>query len=133
MSEPDRAGLSNGWDERAPLRELPVSATVIDAERLRKLRPDRPEDLTGLVAGMGVDVSSAGLTSAVALRGFSLTRMHYDGVPDIQRPFARDLATVERIEVLAGPSAALFGVTSPGGVVNYVGKQPNLPRTMNGT
>ena len=126
MSEPDRARLSNGWDERAPLRELPVSATVIDAERLRKLRPDRLEDLTGLVAGMGVDVSSAGLTSAVALRGFSLTRMHYDGVPDIQRPFARDLATVERIEVLAGPSAALFGVTSPGGVVNYVGKQPQF-------
>lgn len=125
-STSDRGRLSTAWDAQAPLRELPLSATVIDSERLRTLRPDRLEDLTGLVPGMGVDVSSAGLSSAVTLRGFSLTRMHYDGVPDIQRLFTRDLVTVERIEVLAGPSAVLFGVTSPGGVVNYVGKQPQF-------
>jgi iron complex outermembrane recepter protein len=128
-NDPNEATLSSGWDADAALSDLPVSATIIDDKQLRRLRPDRIEDLSALVPGMSVDVSAAGLSSAVKLRGFSLTRLQYDGVPDIDRYFARDLATVDRVEVLAGPAAVLFGVTSPGGVVNYVPKLPAFTNT----
>ena len=35
-----------------------------------------------------------------------------------------DLANVERIEVLNGPSSVLYGQMEPGGTVNVVTKQP---------
>ena len=118
------ATLATAWGGAVPLRTLPVSATVIDAQALGLWQPARLEDLTGLVPGVVVEPLNAGLSTAVKMRGFALTRLHYNGLPDIQRMFARDLATVESVEVLRGPAALLYGVTSPGGVVNYVGKQP---------
>ena len=39
---------------------------------------------------------------------------------------SRDMATVDRVEVLTGPSALFFGSTAPGGMVNYLGKQPQF-------
>jgi iron complex outermembrane receptor protein len=35
-----------------------------------------------------------------------------------------DTATMDRIEVVKGPAALLYGVSSPGGLVNYITKQP---------
>src|SRR3546814_3896124 len=35
-----------------------------------------------------------------------------------------DLASVERVEVLKGPASILYGALEPGGIVNYVTKQP---------
>ena len=101
-------------------------ATRIDAELILSLGGVRIEDIAGLVPGLQVDVLNAGLSSAVKLRGFAVTRLHYNGMPDVQRMFTRDLVTVDRIDVLAGPSALALGITSPGGVMHYVGKQPRF-------
>lgn len=35
-----------------------------------------------------------------------------------------DTATIDRVEVVKGPSALLYGTSSPGGVINYITKQP---------
>ena len=107
-------------------RQFPGTVSRIAADNLQALGGQRLEDLAGLVPGLQADVSNAGLTSAVKLRGFSITRLHYNGLPDVQRMFSRDMATVDRVEVLAGPSALFFGSTAPGGVVNYLGKQPQF-------
>lgn len=119
------ASVSTAWGDQIPLRQLPVSATVIDAQALQAWQARRLEDLTGLVPGVVVEPLNAGLSTALKVRGFALTRLHYNGQPDIQRMFGRDLVTVERVEVLRGPAALLYGITSPGGVVNYVGKRPS--------
>ena len=119
------ADMSSAWGDRTPPSHLTVSATAIDAQVLDTWQARRLEDLTGLVPGMVVEPLNAGLSTAVKLRGFALTRLHYNGLPDIQRMFARDMVTVERVEVLRGPSALVYGITSPGGVVNYVGKRPS--------
>ena len=102
-----------------------MSATVIDAQALQAWQARRLEDLTGLVPGVVAEPLNAGLSTALKLRGFALTRLHYNGLPDIQRMFRCDLVTVERVEVLRGPAALPDGITSPGGVVNYVGKRPS--------
>lgn len=107
-------------------RTFPGTVSRIAADSLQALGAQRLEDLAGLVPGLQADVSNAGLASAVKLRGFAITRLHYNGLPDVQRMFSRDMATVDRIEVLAGPSALFFGSTAPGGVVNYLGKQPQF-------
>ena len=58
-------------------------------------------------------------------RGFDLSvRLHYNGHPDLQRMFVRDLATVSRVEVLKGHYSILYGQGAPGATINYVGKRP---------
>lgn len=103
---------------------LPITSQAVESALLDTLGAQRVEDLVGLVPALQVDVSSAGLASAVKLRGFAVTRLHYNGLPDVQRMFTRDLATVERIEVLSGPAGLFYGFASPGGVLHYVGKRP---------
>lgn len=106
------------------------SWTTVDGDDLAQWSPGRLEDLTGLLPGTVAEPLNAGLSTAVKIRGFAVSRLHYGGMPDIQRMHSRDLATVDRVEVLRGPAAALLGITSPGGAVNYLGKRPGLaPRT----
>lgn len=60
-----------------------------------------------------------------ALRGFSTQPQMVNGLPALTNG-SPDPANIERIEVLKGPSATLFGstVTSYGGLVNVVTKKP---------
>lgn len=59
------------------------------------------------------------------IRGFSTQPRLVDGVPGNTNGFINP-ATVERIEVIKGPSATLFGnlVSSYGGLINIVTKKP---------
>ena len=109
---------------------LPLSSLAVAPALLDTLGAQRVEDLVGLVPALQVDVANAGLASAVKLRGFAITRLHHNGLPDVQRLFTRDLATVERIEVLSGPAGLFYGFASPGGVLNYVGKRPQFQPAM---
>ena len=78
--------------------------------------------------------SSLGLSSGVGFRGFALSnqgspqlqgsRAYLNGHPDIAWRFARDPATVARVQVLQGNDATLLGAGSPGGVVQYLSKSP---------
>jgi iron complex outermembrane receptor protein len=63
--------------------------------------------------------------SFYAIRGFRTEVSMIDGVP-AQTNGEMDPANVERVEVLKGPSATLFGsvVTSLGGAINIVTKKP---------
>ena len=109
-----------------PLNTLAQTITSTTSDELQALDATRVEVLAGLVPGLQVSVSSAGLSSAIQLRGFLSARLYLNGQPDVLRLFARDLATVERVDVLSGPAGLFFGIASPGGVVHYVGKQPRF-------
>jgi iron complex outermembrane receptor protein len=69
-------------------------------------------------------INTAG-ASYYSLRGFRTEAALVDGVPG-QTNGDYDPASIERIEVLKGPSATLFGgaVTSFGGMVNIITKKP---------
>ena len=58
------------------------------------------------------------------LRGFSaISDQYIDGLRDDALYF-RDLSNIERIDVLKGPSAVLYGRGSAGGLINRISKQP---------
>lgn len=99
------------------------STTTISHAELEDWDGGRLESLTALLPGTVVDSLNAGLSSAVKTRGFALSRLHYNGMPDIQRMFSRDLYMLEAVQSLRGPAAAQLGVASPGGVINYQGKR----------
>lgn len=105
------------------LLETPQAVTVlpralIDAQGGRSLN-----ELLGLVPGVGLS-NGDGQRDQISIRGFTAIADQYlDGVRDDALYF-RELANIERVEVLKGPSAMIFGRGSSGGLVNRVSKQP---------
>lgn len=118
------AGTAGNWNGALPLPAQAASSTLIDLQAPDTGAAERIEDLAWSIPGTLPAINQAGLASALVIRGFALSRFHLDGLPDIGRLFVRDLAGVERIEVLRGPDAVMHGITDPGGVVEYVGKAP---------
>ncbi len=65
---------------------------------------------------------------SVRIRGFDASNDFYlDGVRDDSQ-YIRDLNNIERVEVLKGPAAVLYGRGSQGGIVNRVSKAPEQGR-----
>lgn len=108
----------------APLRDLPQSVAVVGAEVLRDQRALSVQDALKNVTGVGYS-SGDGQRDQVTIRGFSAIADQYvDGFRDDGLYF-RDLSNVERIEVVKGPAAVLYGRGSSGGLINRVTKKPD--------
>src|SRR5688572_19417238 len=66
----------------------------------------------------GVDRDPNGTT--LKIRGFVIDQVLRDG---FRRQSSSDTVNIERVEVVRGPSALLYGVGNFGGVVNYLPKE----------
>ncbi|WP_436289204.1 TonB-dependent siderophore receptor [Variovorax paradoxus] len=109
-----------------PLRELPLSATVIDSTQLRTSGARRLADLTQFDSSVTDAYNSAGYWDYLTVRGFVLdNRFNYrrEGLP-ISAETSIPLDNKERIEILRGTSGIQAGTSAPGGLVNYVVKRP---------
>ena len=109
------------------LDETPASVQVVPRQVLEDSGAERVEDALDFTAGVNRTNSFGNTQDGFLLRGFDATFAE-DGVVSggaVANIFGkRDSATVERVEVLRGPAAALYGPGSPGGVVNVVTKRP---------
>ncbi|WP_414551043.1 TonB-dependent siderophore receptor [Anabaena sp. CCY 0017] len=111
------------------LLETPASIGVIPRELIEDIAPKRGEDLIPFVPGVtrgtgGGDIQGGNIPE-FTIRGFSVARQTYiNGLRDSQRFVVRDLANIDRIEILKGLSSLLYGTGTPGGLVNYVTKKP---------
>ncbi|WP_236552855.1 TonB-dependent siderophore receptor [Sphingomonas sp. 8AM] len=112
------------------LTAYPQSVRVLDKEDLAALNAQRLQDALDHAGGVSHQNDFGGLWDKYAIRGFSGDE---NAGPDILiNRFGSNLgfnapvdaATVERIEVLKGASAALSGRGEPGGSVNIVTKAP---------
>jgi catecholate siderophore receptor len=106
-----------------PLQDVPQSISVlterqIDDQGMRSIA-DAVRYLPGVTIGQG-----EGHRDQITLRGNNSTADFFiDGLrDDIQ--YYRPLYNLERIELLRGPNAMIFGRGGGGGVVNRVTKQP---------
>jgi len=122
---PSQATTISSWLwENDATNPLPLSANTVSAAQLAQWQVQRLDQLTGLQPGLQANPENGQLSNGLQLRGFAVTRPLLDGLPDIQRLFVRDIATVARIDTLRGPAALPFGITSPGGTINTISKQP---------
>ena len=113
-----------------PLREVPQTVVVVPNQVLEDAaatRIDTALDLAGV--GRANPFAGLGLTE-FTIRGFATGEYYRNGFP-INRgyPNSPDIASIERVEVLKGPSAFLYGRGDPGGTFNIVSKQPLAERT----
>ena len=99
---------------------------AIDSVKTESLRSYGTNDLGQALSGIP-NVSSGADTrfDSLRIRGFDASNDFYlDGIRDDSQ-YVRDLHNIERIEVLKGPAAVLYGRGGQGGIVNRVSKLPS--------
>lgn len=107
-----------------PLLEVPQTIDVISSVVLREQVATSMIDAMRNVPGVNSNLGE-GRRDQFLIRGFSAQNdTLLDGTRD-DAPYYRDVSTVERIEVVKGPAAALFGRGSSGGVINRILKSPS--------
>lgn len=113
-----------------PLREVPQTVVPVPRQVLDDAAATRIDTALDL-AGVGRSNNFAGLgLTEFTIRGFATGEYYRNGFP-INRgyPNSPDIVSIERIEVLKGPSAFLYGRGDPGGTFNIVTKQPTAERS----
>ena len=114
--------------EEQALAETPATIGVVDASAIREIRPTHPSEIMGRVPGVWVNVTG-GEGHMTAIRQPLTTDPVYlyleDGIPTRSTGFFNHNALYEinvpqaqRIEVLKGPSSALYGSDAIGGMIN---------------
>lgn len=107
--------------DTAPL-DVAQTVNVVEQALIREQRVIRMEDALRNVPGVFAGASE-GRRDTFTIRGFSAELDTYvDGVRDTAG--YRDFSNIERVEVLKGPAAMLFGRGSAGGIINRVSKKP---------
>ena len=118
------SNTSIGTKTDADILNIPLSAQVLSKQLIIDQAARDITDLYRSIAGFS-EFSYSGVTS----RGFrDSSNVFYDGVRG--DPFSGfsvpQVFNVERVEVLKGPSAAIYGGGEPGGMINYVTKKPTF-------
>ncbi|MFJ2321737.1 TonB-dependent receptor [Pseudomonas sp. NPDC087817] len=109
-----------------PVRYVPQA---IDSIKTSNVANYGTNDIGDALSGMP-NVSSSADTrfDSLRIRGFDASNDFYlDGIRDDSQ-YKRDLHNIERVEVLKGPAAVLYGRGSQGGIVNRVSKAPEAGR-----
>jgi catecholate siderophore receptor len=105
-----------------PLVNVPQSVSVITRELIEDQGMQGVGDVTRYVPGVGI-AQGEGNRDTPVLRGNSSTADFFiDGVRDDVQ-YYRDLYNVDRVEVMKGPNAMIFGRGGSGGLINRVTKQ----------
>ncbi len=113
-----------------PLRDLPQTVNVVPREVLVDRQETRLTDALFNVSNVQPAGTIQGRSDTFVIRGFRTQTYAIDGVLLSQsnnfNVTQRDLADVERIEVLKGPASVLYGRGDPGGLINIVTRQPTF-------
>lgn len=126
------------------LLEIPVAITAISGETVENFGLNDLQDVARIVPGLTFDRSVSQNDFAPALRGLQAEQgrnsvgILIDDVDissqNVQIAGGGSLARlrlvdIERIEVVKGPQAALYGRSAFGGAVNYITRRPSLTDT----
>ena len=108
-----------------PIRNIPQALTVITEAQVEDQQLRSIADVLYFVPGATPGTGESN-RDQITLRGNNTTADFFiDGIRDDTQYF-RDFYNVERIEVLKGPNAMIFGRGGGGGIVNRVTKRSHL-------
>ncbi|HEX9021978.1 MAG TPA: TonB-dependent receptor, partial [Nitrospirota bacterium] len=126
--------------EKQP-QDVTQSVTVITADEIQKSGATTVAEVMSTAAGVKVnDQGPLGSLASVSLRGSTyqqvlvlldgkrLNSANAGGFDLSELPVPVD--AIERIEIVRGPSSALYGADAVGGVVNIITKKPAESKTM---
>lgn len=111
-----------------PLRDVPQTVDVVGREEITDRQVQSLTQALETVANVQLNSTAGNRGDTFLLRGFQSSAYAIDGTtlnPAGDRPEVfLDFAGVERVEVLKGPAAVLYGQGEPGGVINVVTRRP---------
>jgi iron complex outermembrane receptor protein len=120
-----------GTKTNTPIMQTPQSISVIGAEQIRDQKPGKFDETMrytpGVLAGtFGADTRN----DWFLIRGFKSddVGLFLDGLQLFYTSYASwklQPFNLARVEVLRGPSAVLYGGSSPSGIINAVSKMPS--------
>ena len=104
------------------LIDVPQSVSVVTAKQIRDQAMHSMQDVLRTVPGVSLN-GGEGHRDHIVLRGNTTTADFFlDGLRDDVQ-YYRSLYNVERVEILKGPNAMIFGRGGGGGVINRVTKR----------
>jgi catecholate siderophore receptor len=107
------------------VKDIPQALTTVTGQQIEDQQLRSVGDLLLYVPGASYNAGE-GNRDTIVLRGNSSTADFFvDGVRDDVQYF-RDFYNVDRVEVLKGPNAMIFGRGGGGGIVNRVLKRPTF-------
>ncbi|GAA0337359.1 TonB-dependent siderophore receptor [Sphingomonas oligophenolica] len=115
-----------------PAKDVPQNIVTLSGATLEAAGITRLSDALDLVSGVARQNSYGGLWDGFAVRGFAGDINVPSGFLvngfNYGRGFGgpRDVSGVERMDVLKGPTSALFGRGEPGGTINIITKKPQF-------
>ncbi|NCJ08619.1 TonB-dependent siderophore receptor [Synechococcales cyanobacterium C] len=105
-----------------PLRDIPQSIQVIPRQVIEDQGTTNISDALRNVSGVNIRAGYGGRNDNYVIRGFNTFERLRNGF--LAREIDVNPNNIERIEVLKGPASILYGAIEPGGVINFVTKQP---------
>lgn len=99
------------------IKDLPYNVDVITREFLDDFAFFELSDEFAYTSSFGQMDAGGGFN----IRGLGATKSLRDG---FQRFGLLDKVSIDRIEIIKGPSAAIYGETRPGGLINVISKHP---------
>jgi catecholate siderophore receptor len=112
----------------ATIQDTPQAVSVIDAAQLKAQGINSLEQALRNVPGITVAIGEGGTLNGdqFKIRGFdSKDDVYVDGLRDFG-VYTRDSFNYEEVQVLKGPSGAMFGRGTTGGVINTLSRRPRV-------
>lgn len=111
---------------RTPIMETPMSIQVVPKSVMNDQQAITLEQALSNVSGVFM-AQGFNMSEPFNIRGFNTWDYYREGLrlqPSLAYTGLREVANLERIEVLKGPASILFGRIEPGGMINLVTKKP---------
>jgi catecholate siderophore receptor len=112
----------------ATVQDTPQAISVIGSAQLKAQGVTSLEQALRNVPGITIAIGEGGTLSGdqFKIRGFDAKDdVYVDGLRDFGA-YARDSFNYEEVQVLKGPSGAMFGRGTTGGAINTISKRPRL-------
>lgn len=121
----------------ATLQDVPVAVTAVSGETIENNQIRDAKDLQQLVPSLSVSTAASSTNTTFSIRSLGTSTFNpgleasvgifVDGVYFARQGAAiNDFMSLDRVEVLRGPQATLFGRNTPAGVVSFVTKAPDF-------
>lgn len=128
-----QASSSSIADKTAtPYMEQSQTTNTVTPQQLRDQNPQNIEEATSYVPGIAIGNNFGGAQENLIKRGFAGGSNDGSILTDgVRMPIGLTYLpeTVDRVEVLKGPSSLLYGMQDPGGVINIITKKPEYTRS----
>lgn len=106
-----------------PIRDLPMQINVVTEQFMADFALFDLNEVVDMIPGTARAFDE--FLPQVNIRGFDSMQAMRNGVRGTTVP---DMTSIARVEVVKGPAALVYGWAQPGGVVNYITKNPSPTR-----